>query len=462
MHFRFITGLLIISTPLFGADGAQKDIIGDKKSDAVEKKVSWFIGKARELFCGGHYAIADSWYQIGLKDKTISAEEFHKAKTDHAEALLGLGRYKEGFQAFDTRLLIPDARDGGRTRGQLLKKPWNSDNPKGKFILVKTEFGLGDTFFFLRYVDVLKKLGAKTIVAARFPEIPLLQECCPYIDTVINTKDEVDPTFYDNDVFMMSLPRYLSGSGLTPTTLPQEVPYNRTSDGPYIHARPEDIKKWNSYVQDVEKVPNDALRVGICWRASKYPAGQTRQLRRDISLSSLAALSKIPNVHLFSLQGPGHFPLRAEDHKGVNKQLKNLEDIDDWDILPEDCQVTNPSLYDLATGKPLPTKGTNQIFDGNWPFLDTAGLAANMDLVVSVDTSIPNLAAAMHKQTFLLLPKESDWRWADETKKSAWHPTVRIFRQEKQDDWTPVMENVKQQIHAAVIQKKTAEKKKHN
>jgi ADP-heptose:LPS heptosyltransferase len=73
-------------------------------------------------------------------------------------------------------------------------------------------------------------------------------------------------------------------------------------------------------------------------------------------------------------------------------------------------------------------------------FSDTAAIIANLDLVVSVDTSVAHLAGALGKPVFLLDRYDNCWRWLSGRSDSPWYPTLRIFRQTKIGDWTPVMQ----------------------
>ena len=68
-------------------------------------------------------------------------------------------------------------------------------------------------------------------------------------------------------------------------------------------------------------------------------------------------------------------------------------------------------------------------------FADTAALIANLDLVISVDTSTAHLAGAMGKPLLLLLPFNADWRWRATGRETDWYPQARLFRQAAPGDW---------------------------
>jgi len=75
-------------------------------------------------------------------------------------------------------------------------------------------------------------------------------------------------------------------------------------------------------------------------------------------------------------------------------------------------------------------------------FAETAALIAQLDLVISVDTSVAHLAAAMGKPVWILLAYSPDWRWLLERGDSPWYPTARLFRQSRRDDWDSVVAEV--------------------
>jgi hypothetical protein len=76
----------------------------------------------------------------------------------------------------------------------------------------------------------------------------------------------------------------------------------------------------------------------------------------------------------------------------------------------------------------------------------TAALIATLDLVITTDTCIANLAGAMAKPVWILLPHLSDWRWMQQIETTPWYPTARLFRQSAPGDWTGVIERVIKQL----------------
>lgn len=79
-------------------------------------------------------------------------------------------------------------------------------------------------------------------------------------------------------------------------------------------------------------------------------------------------------------------------------------------------------------------------------FAETAALINCLDLVITVDTSVAHLAAALGRPTWILLPFVPDYRWLLDRDDSPWYPTARLFRQERQGDYADVVERVKAEL----------------
>jgi len=84
---------------------------------------------------------------------------------------------------------------------------------------------------------------------------------------------------------------------------------------------------------------------------------------------------------------------------------------------------------------------------------DIGAMAARMrtlDLIISVDTMHAHLAGALGIATWLLLQRQPDWRWMSERTDSPWYPTMRLFRQQRSDDWSQVMTEVSQELRTLI------------
>jgi ADP-heptose:LPS heptosyltransferase len=72
-------------------------------------------------------------------------------------------------------------------------------------------------------------------------------------------------------------------------------------------------------------------------------------------------------------------------------------------------------------------------------FLDTAAVMTGLDLVISSDTSVAHLAGALGRPVWVVLAASPEWRWGLEHSNSPWYPTMRLFRQTADRDWTVVV-----------------------
>jgi len=78
--------------------------------------------------------------------------------------------------------------------------------------------------------------------------------------------------------------------------------------------------------------------------------------------------------------------------------------------------------------------------------MDTAAIMMNLDLVISSDTAVPHLAAALGIPVWLALPFLPDWRWLLDRSDSPWYPTMRLFRQKTLGDWSGVFEEMRAEL----------------
>ena len=82
-------------------------------------------------------------------------------------------------------------------------------------------------------------------------------------------------------------------------------------------------------------------------------------------------------------------------------------------------------------------------------FVDTAALIENLDLVISVDTSVAHLSGALGKKTWVLLPDVPDWRWLLDREDSPWYPSIKLYRQTSVGDWNGVLDKVKFDLNSS-------------
>ncbi len=204
------------------------------------------------------------------------------------------------------------------------------------------------------------------------------------MDQVVPDEDGVAPPPFDVHVPTLALPLVL---GSTVGTIPADVPY--------LKADPAKAAKWREAM-----AADKNFRIGITWAGRPE---HHNDHNRSTTLDQFAPLAKIPGVTFYSLQkGPATTQL-AQAPAGMK-----LVDCD-------------KSLGD---------------------FSDSAALLANLDLVISVDTSVVHLAGAMGCEVWTVLPFVPDWRWLLDRSDSPWYPTMRLFRQRSLRSWPQVFEDV--------------------
>ena len=304
--------------------------------------------------------------------------DYPTAHANLAMSLLAKGKFSEGWDEYEWRWKLKDLRSPRRHFSQPI---WDGEPISGT-LLLHAEQGFGDTLQFIRYLPMVAARAKKVVV-----------ECQPGLQKVLQSMSggifiiahgEALPAF-DCHCPLLSLPRIFS---TTIDTIPASIPY--------LRAEPESIEVWRQRV-----APHLALlKIGIAWAGSKIHKADNQ---RSLPLSAFAALGETKNATFFSLQKGEPAIQAAYPPAGMN-------------------------LVDF----------TADLRD----FADTAALIANLDLVISVDTSVAHLAGAMGKEVWTLLPFVPDWRWLMDRDDSPWYPTMRLFRQRAADDWPGVMRQV--------------------
>jgi tetratricopeptide (TPR) repeat protein len=317
------------------------------------------------------------------------ARRFHpddaKVEWDLAFGHLLAGRMQEGWPAFEARWRTADI-GVALQRAPFPQPLWTGQPLRGKTLLLYPEQGFGDVLQFIRFVPALQEAGARVLVWVPEPLVALVATVSPRC--VVASRVEALPPF-DLQCPIMSVPL---GLGTTLETLPADVPY--------LHADVGRRQAWAARLG-----PRRGLRVGVVW--SGNPA-QKSDASRSIPLAMFAGLA-VPGCEYVSL-------LNAV-------QPRDREALPRWSEL-------------RFFGEELKT------------FADTAALAAEMDLVISVCTSGAHLAGALGLPVWVLLPYRADWRWLLRREDSPWYPSARLFRQDGSREWLPVIERVRAELQA--------------
>ena len=237
---------------------------------------------------------------------------------------------------------------------------------------------------FARFLSRINQPGATVVFRCRRALVRLLQDF-PGLNRVVDAEAGETVTA-DFSIPLLSLGRVL---GIRLADLPGPIPY--------LRARPDLVQTWRmNLAGDIR------LRVGLAWGGNPL---RTHQHGRIPAVDEYCALAAIPGVAFYNLQPGGG----ADDAARFPLPLIDL----------------TPRIEDFA---------------------DTAALVANLDLVISVDTSVAHLCGAMGRPTWLLHPGIPDWRWEIAGTESPWYPTVRLFRR-GDGRWTQALTAVADALH---------------
>ncbi|HEY4318441.1 MAG TPA: tetratricopeptide repeat protein [Herbaspirillum sp.] len=349
-----------------------------------------------------HNNIGATKYSHGLIDEGIAAMERALELRPNYKAVLhniALGKllkgdYKTGWANHEVRLTLPERSAVYVLVHRLFKviPQWDGKSSlKGKNLLLMHEQGFGDTIQFVRYVKVLLDQGVHVAVHVVDGLERLFRTLPPQVKLVRHS-DKLPNC--DVSYLMMSLPLALGTDSV------EKIP----SYPSYLSAAAEDTAKWKQYLERKATVAAPKLRVGLVWAGNPEHGND---LKRSIPLDVLAPLFELNDIQFVSLQKGG----KAGDLARAETEFKMIN--------------------------------AGQEFGD---FADTAGMIANLDLVISVDTSVVHLAGAMGAPTWTLVAKTPDWRWLLGREDSPWYPSVRLFRQETNGDWPGVIVQVKAEL----------------
>jgi tetratricopeptide (TPR) repeat protein len=323
---------------------------------------------------------------LALKDlkKAISLKpDYPEANSTMGVTLLLTGDFSKGWEQYEWRW--KDLSDPSVIRS--FKQPlWDGKKSlKGKSILLYSEQGLGDTIQFSRYILLIKALGAKVILETHKELINIVGSIDSDITIILMGQTLPD---FDFQCPLLSLPLKF-GTGLK----------NIPSPTRYVWADTKLASKWKKKL-DAQQKP----LIGLAWEGNPL---HKNDHNRSISLAEL-----IP-----------HLPKQYR-YVGLQKDIRKTN----LDTLKKNTLINN-------------------LVDNNTTMDDTAAIIENLDIVISVDTSIAHLSAAMGKPTWVMLPLVPDWRWLLNRTASPWYKSIKLFRQKKRGNWEEVFKELNKKLN---------------
>jgi tetratricopeptide (TPR) repeat protein len=304
--------------------------------------------------------------------------DYAEARFHRAELLLLMGDFANGWEQFEWRWKLDEAKPTLRHYEQPL---WlGREDIAGKTILLHAEQGYGDMLQFCRFVELVEAKRAKVVL-----EVPRslkrLMQTLHGTPLIVDNRHDIPPC--DFHCPLMSLPLAL---GITPGTIP--------SRSPYLAVDLELEAAWSARLGAPTRP-----RVGLVWFGSMTT---TASHIKSMAFDDILRLTEC-----------------AADFYSLQKQQ--------------------------VPGDELAFQSSNRVVDLGpelQDFADTAAAIAQLDMVITVDTSVAHLAGALGKPVWIMLSHLKDWRWQQSGSTTPWYPTATLFRQNSPNDWASVVDAV--------------------
>jgi tetratricopeptide (TPR) repeat protein len=320
---------------------------------------------------------------------------------EHAHLLLMQSEFAGGWDEYEYRFVSP------------LSNVWHYPYPyprwsgqalAGKTILLHGEQGLGDEIMFGSiYPEVIAEAG-RTIICCQPHVARLFRDSFPTAQVHEQLRADADAWTKRPVEWVQQAPR-----------IDYQIPFGSlarirrrsAADFPrhqgYLRADPAKIVAWRDKLAHLS-----GFRVGLCWAANpaiEDPLAARRSRSKSLTLKQLEPLLAADGVDFVSLQT--------------------------WEAAAQ-----------VAAADP---RSRERIFDasaGLTDFSETAALIMNLDLVITVDTSVAHAAGALGRPVWILLPWQADWRWHAAGSSTEWYPSATLVRQPALHDWESVIRRV--------------------
>jgi tetratricopeptide (TPR) repeat protein len=348
--------------------------------DEASRGMSLAPNSAIALLCLGEVQ-----YALGMLEEAKDCfEQAIMLEPDNDSAYLDLAQMKLLLGEFASGWDLNEHRfsnDPGRARHLSIPR-WQGEPLEGRTLLIHAEEGLGNTIQFSRFIEDASRMGGRIVFEAP-RQLHALFANLAGVDELTDNGEEADASL---QCPLMSLPSVLE--------LHEESQFK--PDCYVVWKRADNAGP--SYAVDDPHV----LNIGICWAGDPH---MIRDRIRSMPLSFLAPIAQLPGVALHSLQAG----------REARSQMYGMNETDRFPIRDHHVYIHDLTLCAAIT---------------------------EMDLVITVDTSVAHLAGAMGAATWLLLPHVPDWRWQLNRSDSPWYASVRLFRQAAPGDWASAISQV--------------------
>lgn len=323
-------------------------------------------------------------------------------KPDDADAHFGMALthfhledYPAALREFEWRMQVKEMVQHRKDLYPIFERPaYSGQDLTGKTLLLHTEQGFGDNLQFARFIQLVRPRVGRLVMWCRPGLGQLFRQCFDIAEVSENVFKLPDS---DYQLPLLSVPFHFD-PGLA----------SLQAFSPYLFAA-EDHPL--TLATDAS-----ALNIGLVWGASD--SGFDHQ-NKKVPLTALEPLLGIPGTRWFSLQvGSDRDDIAPS---GLGDRLADL----------------GPQLRNFA---------------------DTAAALAQLDLVISCDTSVAHLAGAMGKPLWVMLKRNPDWRWMGDGETTPWYPSARIYRQTAVGNWPLLIKRIAADLAAAATSRTLAAK----
>jgi Flp pilus assembly protein TadD len=318
------------------------------------------------------------------------SEDRDDPETRFSRSLLLLlqGEFATGWLEYEWRWQSEEMRASAR---HFSAPAWRGEaDLKGKTVLLYAEQGSGDTLQFVRYVATVVAAGARVILEVQAPLLNLIKNSFGENVHVVPAQSVLPP--FDFHCPLMSLP-YACRRLVGPAPL---------NVGPYLHIDSAKRDAW-ARALGTRRLP----RVGLVWRGNaKHLNDHNRSISLDLLLAALPE-----GIDYFTLQ------------KGLTDEERALLS------RRSDVRCLDDELTDYG---------------------ETGAAMQQLDLIISVDTSVAHLAGALDAPCWIMLPFSPDFRWLLGRSDSPWYPSVRLFRQKERRNWSSVLADISAELNKSI------------
>jgi len=336
----------------------------------------------------------------------LGTTDSHSTRWESSHAYLMVESFSQGWRAYEHRFAASSG--SGVSRHDFHQPRWRGQSLRGRRLCVHAEQGLGDQIMFASILPELIDEADEVLLAVHPALVDLFRTSFTGQTVVAHSPDSpttvLDDQSIDYQIAIGSLPQYRRQ---------QRSDFDHATVAGYLRAGEQRQGYFSHVLDGLIPARRDRRCVGLMWGANPchgLPNAARRSRQKSLPVEHLRAIAQAsPETVFVSLQN-----VEVASEAGA--------------CGPFDLVDCHRYLNSMA---------------------DTAALISQLDLVISVDTGVAHLTAALGKPLWLLLMQRADWRWGQHARGCLWYPHARLYRQRRQGDWSSVVSAVAEDLGAA-------------